>query len=125
MTDPVQSLIDAGAIPTTPFGPSSRYANVAIGRYQVSAGDDGVAYVLRRFVPQARDIPLATQHIVRAGDRIDLLAAHYLADVELYWRVADANAVTNVLELTATPGQRIAIPLPPGAAGARNAGGLT
>src|SRR5262245_38760756 len=118
MTDPVKRLIDAGAIPTTPFGPSSRYANVAIARYRFSTDDPGVAYVLRRFVPQARDIPLATQHLVHAGDRIDLLAGHYLGDVELHWRVADANAVTDMLELTATAGQRIAIPLPPGTAGA-------
>ncbi len=50
-----------------------------------------VPYVLRRFVPQARDIPLATRHQVRAGDRIDVIAAHYLGDAELHWRVADAN----------------------------------
>lgn len=121
MTDPVQMLINAGAIPTSPFGPSSRYANVAVS---YSFPDDGsgedtsVAYVLRRFVPQARDIPLATHHLVRAGDRIDLLAASYLGDVELHWRVADANLATDMLQLTATPGQRIAIPLPPGTAGA-------
>ena len=40
------------------------------------------------------------------------------ADVELTWRVADANGVSDMLKVTATPGQRIAIPLPPGAAGA-------
>jgi hypothetical protein len=114
MTDPVQMLIDAGAIPTSPFAPSSRYANVAIGQYKLTAGEPPVAYVLRRFVPQARDIPVATRHTVCAGDRIDLLAAHYLGDMELTWRVADANAVTDMLELTATPGLRIVIPLPPG-----------
>jgi hypothetical protein len=117
MTDPVQLLIDAGAIPVTPFGPSSRYASVAIGRYQLTASDPAVAYVLRRFVPRLREIPVATTHIVRAGERIDLLAAHYLGDVELHWRVADANLVNDMLELTATPGLRIAIPLPPGTAG--------
>lgn len=114
MTDPVQMLIDAGAIPATPFGPSSRYANVAIGQYSAGTGEPPVAYVLRRFIPQARDIPLATRHTVRDGDRIDVLAAHYLGDVELTWRVADANAVTDMLELTAHAGMRIVIPLPPG-----------
>jgi hypothetical protein len=118
MTDPVQMLIAAGAIPTSPFGPSSRYANVAIARYQVSASDPTVAYVLRRFAPRLRDIPVATVHIARAGDRVDLLAGHYLGDVELHWRVADANAAIDLLQLTATPGLRIVIPLPPGPAGA-------
>jgi hypothetical protein len=117
MTDPVQLLIAAGAIPASPFGPSSRYANVAIGRYQLSASDPPVAYVLRRFVPHLRDVPAAATHIVRAGDRIDLLAAHYLGDVELHWRVADANLVNDMLQLTATPGLRIVIPLLPGTAG--------
>jgi hypothetical protein len=107
-------LIDAGAIPATPFGPSSRYANVAIGQYASAPGEPAVAYVLRRFVPQARDIPIASRHTIRAGDRIDVLAAHYLGDVELTWRVADANTVTDMLELTATPGLRVLIPLPPG-----------
>jgi hypothetical protein len=117
MNDPVQMLIAAGAIPASPFGPSSRYAKVAIGRYQVSH-DESVPYVLRRFVPQGRDIPLATRHLVHAGDRVDLIAAHYLGDAELHWRIADANLATDVLDLTANPGQRLAIPLPPGAAGA-------
>jgi hypothetical protein len=112
--DPVQMLIEAGAIPATPFSPSSRYANVAIGQYKLANGDVPIAYVLRRFIPQARDIPLATRHTVSAGDRVDLLAAHYLGDVELTWRVADANAVADMLEVTATPGLRIVIPLPPG-----------
>jgi hypothetical protein len=117
MNDPVQMLIDAGAIPISPFGPSSRYANVGLARYQVSV-DESVPYVLRRFVPQARDIPLATRHLVLAGDRIDLLAAHYLGDAELHWRVADANLATDMLELTAAAGARLAIPLPPGTGGA-------
>ena len=116
MTDPVQMLIDAGAIPASPFGPASRYANVAIGRYQSSPADPGTPYVTRRFVPQFGDIAVATAHTLRAGDRIDLLAAHYLGDAEFHWRIADANAVSDMLELTATPGLRIAIPLPPGVA---------
>jgi len=114
MNDPVQMLISAGAIPASPFGPSSRYANVAISLYSVATDDAPVAYVLRRFVPQTRDIPVAARHTVLAGDRVDLLAHHYLGDVELTWRVADANAATDLLELTSTPGMRIVIPQPPG-----------
>lgn len=119
MNDPVQMLINAGAIPTSPFGPSSRYVGVPIARYTFPGGDpeSSVAYVLRRFVPQGRDIPLATRHVVRAGDRVDVIAANYLGDALLNWRVADANLATDMLELTATPGLRIAIPLPPGAGG--------
>ena len=114
MNDPVQMLISAGAIPASPFGPSSRYANVAIGLYSMAAEDAPVAYVLRRFVPQARDIPIAARHTVLAGERVDLLAHHYLGDVELTWRIADANAATDLLDLTATAGMRIVIPQAPG-----------
>jgi|SRR5687768_12052421 hypothetical protein len=114
MNDPVQMLISAGAIPASPFGPSSRYANVAIGLHIVATDGTPVAYVLRRFVPQTRDIPISSRHTVRAGDRVDLLAHHYLGDVELTWRVADANAATDLLDVTATPGMRIVIPQPPG-----------
>jgi hypothetical protein len=114
MNDPVQMLIAAGAIPASPFGPSSRYATVAIGLFSVATDDAPVAYVLRRFVPQARDIAIVARHTVQAGDRVDLLAQHYLGDVELTWRIADANAASDLLDFTATPGLRIVIPQPPG-----------
>jgi len=118
-TDPVQLLIDAGAIAASPFGANSRYAGVALGRYvppaqAQSAGDPGVEYVLRRFIAQRREIAIAAETIVNAGERPDTLAAKLLGDAELYWRLADANAVTDPLELTDTPGARIGVPLPPG-----------
>jgi len=109
-TDPVQLLIDAGAIPSSPFGPTSRYASVAIARYARNPGDPGVLYVLRRFIPQRRDIAIAAEHIVAAGERPDTLAAQVYGDAELYWRIADANAVTDPFELTDTLGVRIALP---------------
>lgn len=119
MTDPVQMLLSAGAIPASPFGPSSRYANVATARYTLpgGAGEDAVTYVLRRFIPQARDIPLSTRHAIRANDRGDLLANTYLGEVELNWRIADANLARDLISFTTTPGEYLVIPLPPGAAG--------
>jgi hypothetical protein len=109
-TDPVQLLIEAGAIPASPFAANSRYRGVALSRY----GDPGVPYVLRRFIPQRRDIAIAAEHIVQAGERPDLLAARSFGDAELYWRIADANAVTDPAALTETLGARVAIPQPPG-----------
>jgi len=114
ITDPVQMLIEAGAIPANPFAPTSRYYRVAIGRYVRDAGDPGVPYVLRRFIPQRRAIAVAAEHIVHSGERPDLLAAQTLGDAELYWLIADANAVTDPFELTDTLGARVAIPLPSG-----------
>jgi hypothetical protein len=117
VTDPVTTLIQAGAIPASPFAPSSRYANLPIQRYQAAPSDPGVAYVVRRFLPRLREVSVAALHLARAGDRIDLLAAHYLGDPELFWRIADANGESDPLRLTATPGTHVAIPLPPGSAG--------
>lgn len=118
MTDPVQLLIDAGAILSSPFGPNSRYAGVAIARYKSSASDPGVPYLQRRFLPRRSEIALAVEHLVRGGDRVDVLAARYFGDPELYWRVCDANMQDDPLALTATVGARIAIAQPPGAASA-------
>lgn len=114
-TDPVQLLIDAGAIPSSPFAPASRYAGVPVGRYTRGAGDPGVPYLLRRFIPRRRDLSIVAEHIVVAGERPDTLAAQVFGDPELYWRIADANAVTDPFELTDTLGARLALPSAPGA----------
>lgn len=114
VTDPVQALIDAGAIPTSPFAANSRYASIAFGLYRRSPADPGVAYVLRRFIPQQRDIPAVFEHIVKGAERPDLLATQAFGDAELYWRIADANAVTDPFELTDTLAARVIIPTAPG-----------
>jgi hypothetical protein len=113
-TDPVQLLIDAGAIPASPFASNSRYFGVPVGRYVANDADPGVPYVLRRFIPQRRDIAIAAEHVVQGGERPDQLAAGLLGDAELYWRICDANAVTDPFELSDTPGAHVGIPLPPG-----------
>lgn len=41
-----------------------------------------------------RRIPIAhgaIEHVVKLGDRLDLLARHYYNDERLWWRIADAN----------------------------------
>jgi hypothetical protein len=113
-TDPVQALLDAGAIPSTSFGANSRYQSVPVGAYQPPGDVPAIAYVLRRFIPQMRDIDIVAEHIVHSGERPDLLAAQVLGDSELYWRIADANAVADPFELTDTIGLRVGIPVPPG-----------
>ena len=114
MTDPVQLLIEAGAIPSTPFTQSSRYNGVALAVLERRAGEHGVAYVRRRFIPSPATTGIAGFHSVAGHDRPDLLAAAYLGDVLLYWRIADANAVVDANELTDTPGRRVIIPQPLG-----------
>lgn len=114
MTDPVQLLIDAGAIPSTPFVPQSRYYGVALGVLQRRPEDPRQVYVKRRFIPALSSIAIAIRHAVQSSERPDLLAAKYLGDPLLYWRIADANAVVDPNELTDTLGRRVDIPNPPG-----------
>ncbi|MBB4842917.1 nucleoid-associated protein YgaU [Paucibacter oligotrophus] len=113
-TDPIQLLINAGALPAESFAANSRYRGLALALYQAGPEVQAQAYVRRRFIPQRRDIAIAAEHIVQAGERPELLAAQTLGEPELYWRLADANNVSAPHELTLTLGAHILIPLPPG-----------
>jgi hypothetical protein len=114
MTDPVQLLIDAGALPSAPFVPQSRYHGVPLLLLQRRPGKPGVPYVGRRFIPAPHTMAIAAEHLVSAEDRPDVLGATYLGDALLYWRIADANAVIDPNELTDTLGQRVIVPQPLG-----------
>ncbi len=114
MTDPVQLLIDAGAIPSTPFAPVSRYFGVPLALLQRHADEPGIVHLRRRFIAPVEPSSIAGRHIVSALDRYDALGARYLGDPLAYWRIADANAVIDPNELTDTLGQRVDIPLPSG-----------
>jgi hypothetical protein len=61
-TDPVQLLIEAGAITTDPFAPNSR-TTAPRRAFTCAPGRPG-ALLLRRFIPQRRDIAVAFEHIV-------------------------------------------------------------
>ena len=110
MTDPVQLLIDAGAIPNTPFVTQSRYAGVEIAVFERYPGNPSVAYVRRRFIPAPEGRTIAAVHRVASHERPDLLGSTYLGDALLYWQIADANAVVDPNELTDTLGRRVVIP---------------
>jgi hypothetical protein len=114
MTDPVQLLIDAGAIPSSPFEPQSRYSGVQLAVLERRPDEPVVVYVRRRFIPAPHALTIAARHVVSALDRPDLLGAKYLGAPLLYWLIADANAVVDPNELTDTLGRRVDIPLPPG-----------
>ena len=114
MTDPVQLLIDAGAIPSTPFVAQSRYNGVQLSILQRRPDEPGVVYVKRRFIPAPSTLIVSARHVVSGLDRPDSLGAMHLGDPLLYWRIADANAVVDPNELTDTLGRRVDIPLPAG-----------
>ncbi|MBT9528180.1 MAG: Base plate wedge protein 53 [Rhizobacter sp.] len=111
MNDPIQMLIDAGAIPSVPFDAQSRYNGVPLALHTARPGEPPLAYVKRRFVPAPSSVAVAARHVVSAMERPDLLGAKYFAEPLLYWRIADANAVVDPNELTDTMGRRILIPV--------------
>jgi len=54
-------------------------------------GSDG-AVVFSGIRPRAIGSAIGVvEHVVKAGDRLDLLARHYYNDDRLWWRIADAN----------------------------------
>jgi hypothetical protein len=117
-SDPVQMLIDAGAIPQNPFDEHSRYRKVAIALLPAppaslsgGAAQPAVPYLRRRFIAQPGDIALAAYATVAASERPDLLAARTLGEPLAYWRLADANGVADPNALTETPGSRVAVPV--------------
>lgn len=64
------------------------------------------------YVPRVRTrTPATRQHQAARTDRPDLLAAAYLGDPHLYWRIADANPGVPLDELC-EPGRTIDIPGP-------------
>ncbi|MCC5031709.1 LysM peptidoglycan-binding domain-containing protein [Streptomyces sp. WAC 00631] len=138
MIEPYDSALDA--IPGShPYPRGSRYHDAGIGTYCFPDGTE-VRYAKRRLLPPLPeddrsgtgapgDGDTAT-HTVSAGERPDQLAQRYFGDPGQWWRIADANPVLDPRELTAEPGQEIAIPLPgafttpgSGAPGSGSAGG--
>jgi hypothetical protein len=90
----------------------SRYA--AVGTATWTAPDGTVVpYLLRRFLPQLGQLATLRTHLVRPGERVDLIAYQQLGDPELSWLLADANPVDRPSDLN-QPGQTIVIPLPAG-----------
>lgn len=93
------------------FDQTSRYYNLETKQYTTADGRK-IAYVSRRFLPQAKDLPLLVEIIVKEGDRLDLISARTLGTPEQYWQICDANNAVKPVELTSEPGQIIRVPLP-------------
>ena len=120
MSDPLQALLEAGVLNSSSFPPNSRYYGVAVKTLE-QKNQEPIAYLKRRFVPPPENFSVMQQHTVVQGDRIDNLAAQYLGDPELYWRLCDANRAVRPTELTETAGVVVNITLPEGVPGASNA----
>jgi hypothetical protein len=115
MSDPFQSLLQALPLAATLFPPGSRYSLIATAKLETADGET-IIYLRRRFVPQPERFALLQEHGVTQGDRLDNLAAQYLGDPQLFWRICDANRALRPDELTEPDriGQPLRITLPEG-----------
>jgi hypothetical protein len=117
MPDPLQELLAAGAVPTTAFPPTSRYADVGVDAYLPGDGTPPIPFLHRRFCPRPDRLSPLYEVAVVEGDRRDLLGATHLGDAELWWRLADANGVVDPRTLTDTVGRKLRVTLPEGTPG--------
>jgi hypothetical protein len=95
------------------FPPNSRYHGIAMKTFTRADGTT-VVYLARRFLPPPERFSLLQEHVVAERDRLDNLAARYLGDPELFWRLADANNAMRPEALTEELGRRLRITLPEG-----------
>lgn len=116
MNDPFKTLMESGLITQGDFPSNSRYQNTPTTTMTLTDGRR-VAYLKRRMVPPASHFSLLQEHVVTRGERLDLIAAKYFDDPELFWQICDANDATRPERLVETVGERIRITLPAGVPG--------
>ena len=93
------------------FESTSRYASLQTATH-TSVDGRQIAFVRRRFLPQAKNLPLLAEVTVIEGERLDLITARTLGDPEQFWRVADTNNAMNPFDLTDHPGQTVRVSVP-------------
>jgi hypothetical protein len=114
--NPVQAILAQTSLKTTLFAPNSRY--YGLGTMTIMQKGRPVAYLLRRFVPPPERFQLLQQHTVMQGERLDNIAAQYLGDPTLFWRLCDANGAMRPAELVETVARKLRITMPDGITGA-------
>ncbi len=90
------------------FDPSSRYYSLGNAEHAAPNGER-LIYKKRRFLPQRAPRPADRAVVVRAGERLDAIAARMLGDPLQFWRVADASNAMNPFDL-AEPGRLLEMP---------------
>jgi hypothetical protein len=89
---------------------TSRYYTTGVV-VMVTPGGDEIRYLRRRFLPDPGQDRIIVFHTVTEGERPDIIAARYLGDPEMFWRLCDANGTDRPDNLTKTTGKRIKIPI--------------
>ena len=114
--DPVQALLAQTSLQRNLFIATSRYYGIDTETLTTADGKT-IIYLKRRFVPSPAQFQLLQEHTVTQGERMDNVAAKFLGDPELFWRIADANAAMRPEDLVQTVGKQVKITLPQGITG--------
>jgi len=115
-TDPVQAMLAQASLEKNLFTATSRYFGISTETLTTADGTT-IAYLQRRFLPSADQFQLLQLHTVTQGERLDNIAAKFLGDPELFWRLCDANNAMRPEDLVATVGTQLKITLPQGITG--------
>jgi hypothetical protein len=114
-SDPIAALLGQTALKNSLFDGGSRY--FGLEPLTLTVAGRVVVYLPRRFVPPASRFQLLEEHAVASGERLDQIAAQFLGDPTLFWRLCDANNALRPEDLTEAPGRVLRITLPEGVTG--------
>ena len=115
-TDPVQAMLAQTSLERNLFTATSRYYGIATETLTTTDGKT-IVYLKRRFLPSPDRFQLLQEHMVTQAERLDNIAAKFLGDPELFWRLADANGAMRPEDLVETVGKKLKITLPQGITG--------
>ena len=83
------------------FASNSRYYQ--LGTYTVTLANGQTAIATRLPLPPTSPVPLSGYYTVQQNDRLDNIAARYLNDPTLFWKLCDANNSPSAASLIARP----------------------
>jgi hypothetical protein len=116
LTDPIQALLAQTSLQRNLFTGTSRYYGIDTETLTTADGTI-IIYLKRRFLPSPDTFQLLQEHTVTQAERLDNIAAKFLGDPELFWRIADANGAMRPEDLVQTVGRQLKITLPQGITG--------
>ena len=115
-TDPVQAMLAQTSLQRNLFTSTSRYYGTDTETLSTADGTT-IVYLKRRFLSSPDRFQLLQEHTVMQAERLDNIAAKFLGDPELFWRIADANGAMRPEDLVKTVGTKLKITLPQGITG--------
>lgn len=104
-------------VPPNPYGPNSRHHGLPV--VTTTTADGRVVHTLaRRLLRDPDDLVERSRVELRAGERMDEVAATHVGDPLAWWLLVEAHVVAHPAEVVAEPGAHVRIVQPPDPGGA-------